>query len=142
MRRFGLLAGRRDRVTSPFGWPVPGEVRRADTRTLRRLVAEAENAGFSRTGRRIDTSADDNTRYLLVPVLPESVPSQSWICILLAYEPDAFGGKRSPLRRVPHRLDVAPRTYGRLRPLPRRQKNQLLHALIWALPAATESPES
>lgn len=131
MRRLHPRVRDRNRVTSPFGWPVPGEVRHVDTRTLRRLVAEAEKAGFSRTGKRIDTSTGEDTRYLLMPVLPESVPTDSWICVLLAYDPAVAGRKHSTLYRIPHRLDVAPRTYEKLKTLSRRQKNQLLHTLIW-----------
>ncbi|MEW2220609.1 hypothetical protein AB0939_15145 [Streptomyces sp. NPDC006990] len=115
-----------------------------DTRTLRQLIAEAENSGFSRRGERIDLSADQDTQYLLVPVLPESIPSDSWICALLAYAPATVGERHSPFRRIPHRLDVAPRTFEGLKRLTRKQKNQLLHALIWeatspALPARRSS---
>lgn len=131
MRHLRLRMRRSKRVVSPFGWPVPGEARCVDTDTLRRLISEARRSGFSRKGARIDTGASDSARYILVPILPESVPTESWICILIAYEPSLVGGKHSPLRRVPHRLDVAPRTYEGLNPLSEKEKNQLLHALIW-----------
>ncbi|OEV00786.1 hypothetical protein AN217_26645 [Streptomyces qinglanensis] len=108
-----------------------------DTRTLRQLIAEAENSGFSRKGTRTDLSADQDTQYLLVPVLPESIPSDSWICALLAYAPATVGERHSPFRRIPHRLDVAPRSFERLKTLSRRQKNQLLHALIWEVTSPT-----
>lgn len=135
-----LRARRSGRVVSPFGWPVPEEARCVDTDTLRWLISEAQSSGFSRTGERIDIDSRETTRYILVPILPESSPTQSWICILLAYDPSLLGGKHSPLRRIPHRLDVAPPAYEGLNLLSEKEKDQLLHALIWAFTIKSADP--
>ncbi|MGW7517197.1 hypothetical protein ACWGJ2_16555 [Streptomyces sp. NPDC054796] len=66
-----------------------------------------------------------------MPVLPETNPEKSWICELFAYDPGAVGGKHSPLRRIPHRLEVRPHVYASLTPFQPREQSQLLHALAW-----------
>jgi hypothetical protein len=142
----GFRRLRRAQVVSPFSWPVPAELRRADQHTLRELIAEAQSKGFSRNGKRIgteasiDTEASGNEQYILAPILPESTPGKSWICILFAYDPAKVGGKSSPVRRIPHRLDVATRTFEGLEELPRSTKDQLLHTLIWEFTTSVNTP--
>ncbi|GAA2625156.1 hypothetical protein GCM10009863_44710 [Streptomyces axinellae] len=128
---FGWLR-HRARVVSPFGWPVPAEVRVVDERTLQKLIVDAQERGFSRNGKRIEfeAAATGDEKYILTPILQENTPGESWICTIFAYDLGRVGGKTSPLRRVPHRLDVATRTFDDLGKLSPQTQDQLLHALI------------
>ncbi|MDJ1137623.1 hypothetical protein [Streptomyces iconiensis] len=111
--------------------------------TLHDLIREAKVRGYSRNGNRIPTEMlDEDSQYVLTPILPESNPEDSWICILFSYRPERAGEKTQALRRIPHRLDVATRTYAKLHPITGQTKNQLLHSLIWEFTSSSNSSNS
>lgn len=121
------------KVSSPFGWPVPGEVRCVDANQLRELIEEAVLHGYSRRARGVQV-VDSDARYILTPILPESNPEHTFICTVLDFS--AGSGKYKRLIVESNTLEVSVRRFSKLKRLGIREKNQLLHYLIWSLKVA------
>jgi len=108
---------------------VPADVKVVSAAGLRSLVKAAQGAGFSR--RAADLDIDDELTYALVPVLAESSPSSSWICLVISFRPAArLGWGVRPVFGYA-RIEVSPDGYRSLRTAGRRTRNQLLHWLAW-----------
>lgn len=75
-----------------------------------------------------------DTKYIITPILPESNPEDTLICTVLDSRISA--DKYRELSVESHTLEVSVRRFSKLKKLSRRDKNQLLHHLIWSLKTA------
>lgn len=128
-----LLSMLKNKVSSPFGWPVPGEVRCVDASQLRALIEEATVRRYSRRARGVEVGEVD-TKYIITPILPESTPEDTLICTVLDSRISA--DRYHELTVESNTLEVSVRRFSKLKKLSRREKNQLLHNLIWSLKTA------
>jgi hypothetical protein len=115
---------------SPLHWPVPEDVRIASKQEMQIINEEAILQGYSRRADHLNFP-DWVTNYVICPFLFESNPRPIWICHI-APVPNYLGGlAKEAIASQIRRADVSTDYFSKLRKPRKRERNLIVHSLIW-----------